>query len=152
MPIILVPLVSPVAIVQKADPAAPIKKQYGVMAHGWQSRNVKTITSAWASDYTEIQNIKGKTKTVTRSDATKLVQAMLKKFNKIEMSYAIQSLQITDGGKKATANVTVAGTVTVGTGKDAGTATMTAKFTHLWVSVGKEWQLKQQTPFFPQKK
>lgn len=140
-------------LIPKTNPTDQIQKQYKIMANGWKLRDVKTLSSVWAGDYTETQNVKGKAKTANRKEALALVQVMLKKWDKVEMVYTIQSLNLMDGGKKAQVVALVSGVITVDAKtKTPGTATMTAKFNHLWVNQGKTWLLQQQSPNFPKKK
>lgn len=140
-------------LIPKINPTDQIKRQYEIMAKGWKLRDAKTLSSVWANDYTEIQNVKGKAKTVNRKDALGLIQVMLKKWDKVEMAYTIQSLNLMDGGKKAQVVALVSGVITVGVKtKNPSTANMTAKFNHLWVNQGKTWLLKEQSPNFPKKK
>lgn len=136
-----------VVALQKADPAAQIKKRYEVLEKGWKALDVKRITSVWAPDYTELQTLKGKTKSATREQATAFVKALVKTWDKAEIMYTIQSVKLSDKGKKAEVVVDVRGAITVGAKtKNPDIAQMTAHFNHLWTHNGKEWFLKQQAP------
>ncbi len=137
----------------KADPTAQIKKQYETLTKGWKMLDAKVITSVWATDYTEIQSFDRKAKTANRKEASALVQSILKKWDKAEIAFTIQSLKLTDGGKKAQVVVSMNGTITVNAKtKRPQTAGMTARFNHLWVNNGKTWLLKHQSPDLPKQK